>query len=522
MPQDEQELLPDASRTIEGLRDTGYDFRTAIADVIDNSIAAAATKIMVQVGAALDGELEVSIADNGTGMDESGLLNAMKYGSQVRQSAASLGKFGLGLKTASTAICRQLTVVTRPPKGATLSAQWDLDYVASKNRWLLRRPEVEASSNDLLKEVAGEGSGTIVIWRKVDRLISDYKYQGAAKKAIDRQVESLREHLALTYQRYLAGLEGRRQIHIRVNGEQVEPWDPFALDIGTELLLEKQVPVVIDNVETTFRLRAYVLPPSGELTDEQKTRARIGADTQGFYVFREDRVISAGNWLTLYRIEPHFSLCRVDFSFDYRLDSALHIDIKKSQIYMLTELQDAVKKLITPARNEAVERYRKNERTKMKVEGPGLHASSNAILTNNAEKLSKSDVEVTGHDQAIITNPKGRVSIEIPTLDASEGGPHVVTVDDIEDGLLWRPGVVGGTKSLLLNAGHPFYQRAYEANKANPVAVQGLNFLLWSLCEAELFAITDMEKDHMKAIRREVSRIVRELAKELPEPALAT
>jgi len=514
----ELELPPDASRTIEGLRDTGYDFRSAVADIIDNSIAARATKVAVRVVLTPDGP-EVSVADNGSGMDGEGLINAMKYGSRMRPSPISLGKFGLGLKTASTSVCRQLTVVTRAAKGGSNAAQWDLDYVAEQNKWLLRRPAVLPSDAELLDHVTGGGSGTIVIWRKVDRLLpTNYKRNKAAQNALDRTVETLRQHLAITYVRFLAKNSGHDQVEITINDKRVHGWDPFGIELGSEQLLDEQVPVEVDGEPATFRLRAYALPPRSELGPDALKVADLTTDKQGFYVFREDRVISYGSWLGLFQIEPHSNLCRIDFSFDHKLDAALHLDLKKSRIEMLADLQTYVRKVIAPARAEAQERYRKNERTEITKEGPGLHATSNSILSHTADGLSRSEVTVVGPDQAKVSNPHGSVIITIPTLDQkSAGGPFVVAVPEMEDGILWRPGLVSGKKAVLLNVGHPYYQRVYLAAGLQPVAVQGMNFLLWSLCEAELGAITEDERDTMRAIRREVSRIVRELAKELPE-----
>ncbi len=515
------ELLPDAARTIEGLRDTGYDFLTAIADVVDNSIAAEATRVVIHVSLAMDGELEVSVADDGYGMSRDELLNAMKYGSRVRVSAASLGKFGLGLKTASTSICRQFTVVSRPRgSGDVHVAQWDLDYVAEQNRWLLRLPDLTGHERELLREAAGDGGGTVVVWRKVDRLLpSSYRdnLSVAAKGALRRTVESLRDHLALTYVRYLTGENDRPVVSIDLNDEPVVAWDPF-WRAGSEVLLDKQIPVKIDGEGASFRLRAYVLPPRSELSEEQLREADIGADRQGFYVFREDRLISSGGWLGMNRIEPHFSLCRIEFSFDHLLDEALQIDIKKSRIRMLADLQEAVRRLIGPARAEAEARYRKNQRTTATGEGPSLHAASNAVVGNHIGSLSRSTVTVTGPDQARVSNPRGQVVINIPTIDHSDGGPYVVVVEELEDGLLWRPGVVNQKSAVLLNAGHPFYHRVYAALRSNPIGVQAIDFLLWGLCEAELWAVSETEREHMQAVRREVSRISRELSLVLPEP----
>lgn len=514
----ELEVLPDAARVIQGLRDTGYDVQTAVADVVDNSIAAEATRIAIRVALAMDGELELSVADNGYGMDRDELLNAMKYGSRLRETPASLGKFGLGLKTASTAICRQLTVVSRPRSlDGPHAAQWDLDYVAQQDRWLLRLPEVSIHERSLLDEVARDSAGTVVVWRKVDRLLPS-TYQNAmgapARKALENVVEALRKHLALTYVRYLAGTHGRAKVEITVNDTPVQPWDPFALG---ERLINQEVDVTVDGAPAKLGLRAYVLPPRSEMTEEQKAQADLRADMQGIYVFREDRVISSGGWLGMFRIEPHFTLCRVDFSFDHRLDSALHIDIKKSRIRMLADLQDHVRRTINPARIEAEERYRSNVRSQITEDGPGLHGPSNAAVGNKAEALVRSSVTVTGENQAKVTNPRGEVVISIPTMTDVAGGPYVVAVPELADGLVWRPGIVNEKNAVLLNAGHPFYQRAYAALAETPIGVQAVDFLLWGLCQAELYAVSADEREHMAAVRREVSRIVRELSAVLPE-----
>ena len=135
------------------------------------------------------------------------------------------------------------------------------------------------------------------------------------------------------------------------------------------------------------------------------------------------------------RVEPHFSLCRIDFSFDHRLDEALQIDIKKSQIRMLADLQDAVRRLIEPARLEAEARYRKNQRRPPPRTRRRLHAASNSALTNHIETLSGATVTVTGPDEATVANPRGEIKITIPTIADSDGGPYVVVEPELEDGL---------------------------------------------------------------------------------------
>ena len=113
MTDEEMILAPDPARIVEGLRDTGYDFNTAMADLVDNSIAANATLIKVKIDMTPNGTVKAYIADNGCGMNFDGLRNAMRYGSAQRTDPNSMGKFGLGLKTASTAFCRSLSLISK-------------------------------------------------------------------------------------------------------------------------------------------------------------------------------------------------------------------------------------------------------------------------------------------------------------------------------------------------------------------------------------------------------------------------
>ena len=167
----DDEILPDADRVIFGLRDTGYDFNTAVADIVDNSITAGATKVDISLNVDPRGNISLYIADNGCGMDMQGLRNAMKYGSKERDNIKSLSKFGLGLKTASTAFCRCLSLVSRGTDMTPRKIQWDLDYIAKVNRWKPKTMNPSKSELTVLNSVAGEGAGTVVIWEKVDRLL---------------------------------------------------------------------------------------------------------------------------------------------------------------------------------------------------------------------------------------------------------------------------------------------------------------------------------------------------------------
>ena len=248
---EEIELLPDPERIVNGLRDTGYNFNTAVADIVDNSIAAEATKISIDVNMLPDMTMQVYIADNGVGMNKDGLINAMKYGSKARAEKHSLGKFGLGLKTASTAFCRQLSVLSRPDGHTPLmKVQWDLDYIGSKGAWLLLFPEIDDDEADIFDSVACGGSGTLVVWNNIDRLMKDYKTLKNAQKGLNKILDDLRFHLSMVFQRFLDEEDTRASnVMITVNGIEVKPWDPFCTkEANTELLQEETVPVTMPEV----------------------------------------------------------------------------------------------------------------------------------------------------------------------------------------------------------------------------------------------------------------------------------
>ena len=201
-----EEVFPEASRIMEGLRETGYEFNTAIADIVDNSIAAEATKVIITVQMLLSGDFHVSIADNGTGMSRSELLQAMRYGAPERKNKHSLGKFGLGLKTSSTSCCRRLKVVSRDAEGDINCAVWDLDYIAKSGKWHLLIEKPNDTDMKELDACTSGGHGTLVVWGNCDKLLSA-RFSNPSTKAyregFERAKAELRQHLAMVYQRFL-------------------------------------------------------------------------------------------------------------------------------------------------------------------------------------------------------------------------------------------------------------------------------------------------------------------------------
>jgi hypothetical protein len=525
------ELLPDAARVVEGLRDTGYLFNTAVADVVDNSIAADATNIHLMLKQDFRGKITLRIYDDGTGMTRLDLMNAMRYGAKVRPSKASLGKFGLGLKTASTAFCRRLVVISRnKARGSLNTAIWDLDHVSKENKWEILIGESSTAEVKMFDEVLAGKAGTLVVWEKVDRVMKSYKDSSgtAAKKAFDKIIEGpvgLRQHLATVYQRFLDHSDDRAgQINIELNGVAVKAWDPFCIG-ESKLEGDENIPVEMsDGGLANFRIRAFILPRKEEFSSEDAwRRARLGNATQGIYIYREDRLIHGPDWLGLFAKEPHYSLLRIEFSFDHRLDSAFQIDIKKSQIILDESISLFVNDFIAPRRRAAELLYRSGARKDVAKTSLNAHDVSNRNISAKEDQVIKPDVKSLDatSGMAVLVNRAGEVRLKLTISAASKKNEvHVHAVESIDDGLLWAPAFIDGHCAVNINRGHPYYSKVYVPNLSQGVTIQGMDALLWGLSVAELNCVSDETKSTFEELRYEVSRNLKKLVEDLPEPKL--
>ena len=523
------ENIPDPGRTIEGLRDTGYTFETAVADLIDNSIAAEARTIDIRVKIDFRGSIIVSVGDNGIGMDRQDLVAAMRYGSPRRPNPASLGKFGLGLKTASTAFCRRLSVVSRASVDvAALMATWDLDHVVSKKQWLLLLTrEADDKAIDHLEEIAPSSSGTVVLWEKIDRLIREYKNPGGvhAKNALQKHCDRLKDHIAMTYQRFLDNWDNRASnIHINVNGESISPWDPFQVKYS-ELLADETYGVQTrgQRIDADFTIRAFCLPRREEFPNKVLAKsAKLSSSRQGLYIYREQRLIYSSDWLGMFHKEPHSTLLRVEFSFDHRLDYAFGLDIKKSQITLNDSIWTAIRDQFLPApRREANRRYRLGRNKNIKDKAKGAHDASNqAIATKEAEIGGPTvKIENAKTGEVTVANNQGVFKTNLKIGSATKPGEvFIQPADDVTDGLLFEPAIISQHKSVRINTSHPYYHKVYVPNFNRSVTMQGMDSLLWALCVAELSATSDKTMEAFSDMRYEMTRILRKLVENLPEP----
>ncbi|MBN1195328.1 MAG: ATP-binding protein [Methanomicrobiaceae archaeon] len=351
---------PDPGALIESLRAFGYNLETAVADLIDNSIAAGTRNIHLDFtwkGA----ESTISIVDDGHGMSEERLVNAMRPGSSNpldTRDPSDLGRFGLGLKTASFSQCRKLTVGSKAPGDAIAIRSWDLDYVNKCGEWRLRRENPDYG-NKIFSSLETRKSGTIVLWENMDRLVGGADRNDPKRRDLFYEhVDAVKSHLAMVFHRFL---ETRNALQIFINNRPLEPWDPFMKNHpATQHLPEEP----FSHVEQKIIVRPYVLPHRSKLDD--KTFERAGGPggwnvRQGFYIYRNNRLIVAGDWLALgFRKEAHTKLARILVDIPNSMDDDWKIDVRKSVARPPAHLRDDFKRIarLTIERATAVYRHR--------------------------------------------------------------------------------------------------------------------------------------------------------------------
>lgn len=349
---------PRASAMIESLRAFGYDLPTAVADLIDNSVSASAKRIQVHV--AWNGaNSNIAVVDDGSGMSEDELFNAMRPGSKSpldSRAADDLGRFGLGLKTASFSQCRSLTVASMK-RGAGISVRrWDLDYVQMCGEWRLQKGLglLDPIWQDRLR---GNGHGTVVIWEKMDRIVgnSSVDDEHMHRHFLD-QASHVKQHLGMVFQRFLRGAGA---VEIKINESEIGPWDPFLeKELATEALSVEVLPCSGSEVS----VQPFVLPHFSKLSSEAHADAagpRGWNAHQGFYVYRNHRLLVSGDWLGLgFKNEEHYKLARIRLDIPNSIDSAWALDVKKSRATPPAELRRDLRRIAKVVRERASRVYR--------------------------------------------------------------------------------------------------------------------------------------------------------------------
>lgn len=347
-------MAPNPISLIESLRNIGYSVETAVADLIDNSITAEAKNINLRF-AWNSGEPWFAIADDGHGMTRNELIEAMRFGSMnplKTRMKDDLGRFGLGMKTASFSQCKQLIVLSK--KFTKIACcEWDLKYLTehSSEEWKLSVSDIaEIDSRPILSKIYNEylinlSSGTIVLWQAIDRIkenVPIVKQEAHFNSVID----NVRNHLELVFHRYLKPDPGKRKVWIVINGDDLIAFDPFNPgNLATQELEEQKI--ILEGEEIT--VQPYVLPHHNKVSRQEylKYEGEGGyLNNQGFYVYRNRRLIIKGTWFQLIKKEEMNKLIRVKIDLPNSLDHLWKIDVKKAHAYPPENIRNELKQVI--------------------------------------------------------------------------------------------------------------------------------------------------------------------------------
>jgi hypothetical protein len=349
-------VTPEPDSLLQSARSFGYSVETAIADLIDNSITAKASQVKITYGIDQHSSF-VRIEDNGKGMTERELVNAMKIGSfnpVNERHASDLGRFGMGLKTASFSQCRRLTVKTRTKGGKSFIRCWDLDVVAKKKEWALIRGCADRNSEKTLADFSYSGSGTIILWEKLDRLVESGELK-SDKEHFYRKFDNVRRHLGITFHRFIEDNE----ISIFVLVDEIKALNPFNVseNFPSTELAEEQFSI---NKQKIY-IQPFILPHESKLSGIERDQLELvkgWIEHQGIYLYRNKRLISDGTWLDLdFRKRESQRLCRIRIDIPNTLDKEWQIDVKKASAKIPDIIRQQVKHICFASIQRAIKVY---------------------------------------------------------------------------------------------------------------------------------------------------------------------
>lgn len=367
-----EEIIPDAARTVASLRDIGYDTPRAIADLVDNSVAAGATEVDVTFHFA--GKRSwIRVTDNGGGMDASTLQEALRYGSVREYGSDDLGKFGFGLKTASTSQCRRVVVASRRAKKNTrLEVRClDLEHIEETSRWEILVLDGVDRPKHVTEPLLRQG-GTVILLENLDRIL-EYKdpWGEWARRKLLALAEEVDQHLGMVFHRFISGeVKDRARLKITINGtSKVEAWDPFCRGEPKtdQSIPAKDLKVAGDGGIGFVRVNSYVLPAQREFSSDAAWRRASGPmqwnRQQGLYIYRANRMIQSGGWNRIRAQDEHTKLARMSLDFFPNLDAVFGINIAKAYVNLPQDLREQLLPLIAQCARSADQRYR-NDRPK--------------------------------------------------------------------------------------------------------------------------------------------------------------
>ncbi len=498
--------IPNASKTFKALRSLGYDINSSIADIIDNAITekVGADNVSVLFNLNKDYEITARIIDNGTGMTSDQLREAMRIGADSAYEAGSLGKFGMGMKTASLAHCNILTVISKTKETEVSGFSWNLGHVKKIGNWSLLEldeTEIDKKINDSNLQIGDQG--TIVFWDDLFLMNSEFNSNISNKLASNylfRKIESLKLHLRMVFHRFLDSNDNTvRNITLRVNNDDIlKPWDPFCrgepetvqINLSTDdsnlFIKSYQEPIIIN---------AYILPNKEYFSSENAWREAKGLlswnDAQGYYIYRANRLIRFGGWHGTKAKDEHDKLARLSIDIDPILDDEFRITVNKNKVEFPELLFQHLKNIVNPIIVKKAKARYKREPERNKVENKvrnnkRIQQVSESLLTYSKITTKSNDsksgyIEVNNQFGTWLSNKLNEF------LKYGNEEDFEIVSDHIDNGHLWKIICDPNNKfKVIVNSSHPFYSMMYKKGIDKKVT-EAIDVLIFSLAFSELY-----------------------------------
>lgn len=495
---------PNAAKLISSLRNTGYDSYAAVEDIIDNSIDAQARSVKVVVEHEKK-DLRITIADNGTGMSEAVLDEALKLGSMTdKEEVSDLGKFGMGLCTASISMARKLEVVTQEKDADCLYSSQDLDEIAKRNEFVKVLRKADKTEAQLFSELAGK-QGTVIILSNIDRLSDTNTAQFANKLSRD---------IGRIYRKFIeAGIE------FSVNGKRVELNDPLMLGHKDTKIYSDEVyelpPSAVGGKKEQIRVKIAILP---EVNSELEKEMKMNIRSQGFYVLRNNREVAAGQTLDVFGKHNDFNRLRVELSFNATLDNEMGVRFSKDGVTPNQAITDFLKQELGGQISSIRSVMLKNKRADKASQVD--HASSEAVIAQRAKLLITPEAQVEKRGprkdvrdeaQKVPKDTKDRENFRQVKTSPKGLGARFETAAMGREGTLYETYQAGKIIVIRWNTDHPFYDRVILVNKDSKDIVSAIDYLIFALASAELKNSNDENVELMANLKSVMSTNLRAL-----------
>tara|TARA_Y100001970_G_scaffold88732_1_gene112025 strand:+ start:1939 stop:3621 length:1683 start_codon:yes stop_codon:yes gene_type:complete len=512
----EWDLPPAISGIYSGIQQVGHDFTSALCELLDNAITAQANQIDIKINLSPDNKVKAYILDNGKGMDEENLKKALTVGgTSTKGSKDSLGKFGFGLKTASTSQSVKTTIISNKENKNYTQVILDMDIITKENKakhpWTNDRDKMAPDYLSMLEE--NYGPGTLIVWEDCKTFSEGPDGRKLENKDIKRSItkqikDKIKPAVSLNYGKLIK----ENGITFKINNEEIESWDPFykklinheneELKTIQRVLEEKQLRIMDVNKGTSLDLEdpliitGYIIAPKDILEKNNIKNHRIGLAHQGLYYYRNKRLIMKGSWPNS-TVHNWMNLVRIEVEIPPGLDNYLSLNTQKDKIILPPELSEHISKITHSIRQEGSERFkaRASMKKRERADAKGLTEDVNKSIKKNLKKDKKFQI-LGPHKDGIYHEIKNEQSDDILVLKVSSSEDpkeflenFSLTEKKLRNSNLFEVNVIGMNEpdveqelSVKISTDHPFYSKimANKSVEENPLAFNSIMYIFWS------------------------------------------